>query len=136
MRIIKYFFLGIPATAILVVTLAIVGVFDKGAIRSVLDKVTSGGEKAKPEIYHEAQGYSPGKYKSQVEEDFNRYHFYIALDDDWYNSEPEIIFRQDYDYDYPEGSSFDEDKYWQDFPLDYDNYPPETNEKVEELLDE
>ena len=77
--------------------------------------------KEKPEVYHEYEGYSPGANRSRVEEDFNRYHYYIAPDhEELLNSDPDIYFRQDYEaIEAP--ATFDEDQYWRENPLTFDD---------------
>ena len=133
-RAIKITFCTLLATAMLIVVLTIMGVFDRATVRKVLSSITS-GKNIKPDTYHDMQGFSPGKTKSKVEEDFNRYHFYLAPDPDLIvNSDPQIYFRQDYDYPEPE-QQFDEDKYWQEHPLQMENYPPEIEEKVQKVLE-
>ena len=91
----------------------------RATLRRLIDKVVS-PKKEKPEIYYEHEGYSPGAKRSQKEEDFSRYHYYIApeLTDelDMSYGEPEIVFRQDYEPidTFP---TFDEEQYWRDHPL-------------------
>ena len=91
-------------------------------LRRVIDMLGS-PDKDKPEVYHEFQGYSPGEKRSHAEEDFNRYFYYIAPDkEELLDSDPNIYFRQDYDEIVPiEG--FDEEKYWREHPLNFDDLP-------------
>lgn len=106
---------------------------DRGTFRTFISKVCS-PDKEKPVPYHEAQGYSPGEWKSRIEEDFNRYHYYIAPEPDLIlNSDPEIYFRQDYSSPEPD-MGFDEEKYWQEHPLELENYPPGMEAELEEVL--
>ena len=80
-------------------------------------------DQEKPEVYHEYQGYSPGAAKSKVEEDFNRYHYYIAPErEETYDLDPDIYFRQDYEAIEPV-ATFDEEQYWRDHPLTIDESP-------------
>ena len=134
-KAIKIILCTLLSTAFIIVTLTIVGVFDKNTVRSVLGYISS-GEKIKPEIYHEMQGYSPGKYKTRgIEEDFTRYHFYLAPDPDLIvNSDPQIYFRDDYNYPEPE-QQFNEEEYWREHPIQMENYPPEIEEKVQQVLE-
>lgn len=82
-------------------------------------------DKEKPRVYHEYEGFAPGIKKSNVEEDFGRYHYYIAPDkEELIDSDPEIYFRQDYEVIEPE-VGFDEEKYWQEHPLIFDDAPSE-----------
>ncbi len=134
-KVIKIIFFTLLAVVFIIVTLTIMGAFDKNTVRAVLGHIST-GEKIKPEVYHEMQGYSPGKYKTHnIEEDFTRYHFYLAPDPDlMFNSDPQIYFRDDYDYPEPE-KQFDEDQYWQEHPMQMENYPPEMEEKVQQVLE-
>ena len=73
--------------------------------------------------YHAFEGYSPGAAKSKVEEDFNRYHYYIAPErEETYDLDPDIYFRQDYEAIEPV-ATFDEEQYWRDHPLTIDESP-------------
>ena len=98
-KVIKIIFFTLLAVVFIIVTLTIMGAFDKNTVRAVLGHIST-GEKIKPEVYHEMQGYSPGKYKTRnIEEDFTGYHFYLAPDPDlMFNSDPQIYFRDAYDY--------------------------------------
>ena len=86
--------------------------------------------KEKPEVYYEYEGYSPGAARSRVEEDFNRYHYYIAPDyEELLNSDPEIYFRQDYEaIEAP--VTFDEEQYWRENPLTFDEDIVDNNNET------
>lgn len=94
--------------------------FDRPMLRSIINQ-WGRLRKEKPEVYHEYEGYSPGANRSRVEEDFNRYHYYIAPDhEELLNSDPDIYFRQDYEaIEAP--ATFDEDQYWRENPLTFDD---------------
>lgn len=84
--------------------------------------------KEKPAVYHDYEGYSPGANRSRVEEDFNRYYYYIApARDEMLNSDPEIYFRQDHEAIAPQ-TTFDEDQYWRENPLTFDDDIPDNQE--------
>ncbi len=112
-----------PAAVVVALFLLSTGLLLSGCtranLRRVIDHLVS-PDKEKPEIYYEHQGYSPGAQRSNKEEDFTRYHYYIAPamtdEPDVSYSEPEIVFRQDYEPidTFP---TFDEEQYWRDHPL-------------------
>ena len=115
---IRFFLITVAACMTIMLTSC-----DRKTLRNIINRFGS-EKKEKPEIYHEYEGYSPGLKRSQVEEDFNRYHYYIAteptIDIDY---EPEIVFRQDYE-DYVEPDvQFDEEKYWREHPIQIDGQP-------------
>ena len=84
-------------------------------------------DKEKPEVYHAFEGYSPGAKKSKVEEDFSRYHYYIApIREETYDSDPDIYFRQDYEAIEPV-PTFDEEQYWREHPLTFDEPSPSSD---------
>jgi len=86
---------------------------DRSTLRRAIDRFGS-PEKVKPEVYHESVGYSPGAKKSKVEEDFNRYHYYIAPDkEEPVETDPDIYFRQDYEPIEPM-PLFDEEQFWRE----------------------
>ena len=92
----------------------------RSMLRQIIDRLGR-PDKEKPEVYHAFEGYSPGAKKSKVEEDFSRYHYYIApIREETYDSDPDIYFRQDYDDVVPQ-VSFDEEQYWRDHPLNLDD---------------
>ena len=94
----------------------------RSTLRQIIDRLGR-PDKEKPEVYHAFEGYSPGAAKSKVEEDFNRYHYYIAPDrEETYDLDPDIYFRQDYEAIEPV-ATFDEEQYWRDHPLPIDESP-------------
>lgn len=96
---------------------------DRPTLRKVINYLGS-EKKEKPEVYHEYEGYSPGLKRSRVEEDFNRYHYYIATEfEEMSAPEPDIYFRQDYEtYEEPD-VQFDEEAYWREHPIQIDGQP-------------
>ncbi len=91
----------------------------RATLRRVIDAIGR-RDNSKPSVYYEHEGYSPGLKRSQVNEEFSRYHYYIAPDElSAPEPEPEIIFRQDYEDVTPQ-VSFDEEQYWRDHPLQLD----------------
>ena len=92
---------------------------DRALLRRLIDKLGH-RDNSKPAVYHEYEGYSPGLRKSRVAEEFGRYHYYIAPDEnDIPDPDPEIYFRQDFE-DVEPLTTFDEDQYWRDHPLQLD----------------
>ena len=96
---------------------------DRMTLRKIINRFGS-EKKDAPEVYHEYEGYSPGLKRSHVEEDFNRYHYYIATEpEEIVFTEPEIYFRQDYEtYEEPD-VQFDEEAYWREHPIQVDGQP-------------
>ena len=96
---------------------------DRPTLRKIINFLGSEKKEA-PEVYHEYEGYSPGLKRSHVEEDFNRYHYYIATEfEEMLNPEPDIYFRQDYEtYEVPD-VQFDEEAYWREHPIQIDGQP-------------
>ncbi len=89
-------------------------------LHKLIDKFGS-KKHEKPTVYHEYEGYSPGAKRSTVEENFDRYYYYIATPyEETTSNEPEITFRQDYE-DIDVQPTFDEEQYWKDHPLIIDN---------------
>lgn len=112
----------LPSTVVAIVCLSFMSC-DRPTLRKLINRFGA-EKKEKPEVYHEFQGYSPGLRRSRVEEDFSRYHYYIATDpDDFDDIEPDIYFRQDYEtYDEPD-IQFDEEAYWREHPIQIDGQP-------------
>ena len=98
----------------------------RSMLRQIIDRLGR-PDKEKPEVYHAFEGYSPGAKKSKVEEDFSRYHYYIApIREETYDSDPDIYFRQDYEAIEPV-STFDEEQYWREHPLTFDEPSPSSD---------
>lgn len=94
----------------------------RSTLRQIIDRLGR-PDKEKPEVYHAFEGYSPGAAKSKVEEDFSRYHYYIAPErEETYDLDPDIYFRQDYEAIEPV-ATFDEEQYWREHPLNIDESP-------------
>ena len=98
----------------------------RAQLRQLINKLGS-PDQEKPEVYHEFEGFSPGAKKTHGKEDFTRYHYYIAPEqNDIADNEPDIYFRQDYEVIDPI-PTFDEEQYWREHPLVIDDDPlPET----------
>lgn len=105
--------------AILVMSGILLFSVDRTTLRRLIDLVGQ-RDKSKPSIYHDYEGYSPGLHRSRVDEEFTRYHYYIAPDESPSSDpEPDIYFRQDYDDIEPQ-VTFDEEQYWREHPLNLD----------------
>lgn len=92
---------------------------DRTMLRRAID-LLGHRDNSKPPVYHEYEGFSPGLRRSRVTEEFTRYHYYIAPDESMDpDPDPEIYFRQDFEGVEPL-TTFDEEKYWREHPLQLD----------------
>lgn len=115
----------VPECLALAICLALCGCTREN-LRWVINKLGS-KEQEKPAVYHEYEGYSPGARKSKALEDFNRYYYYISPDkEELVGSDPEIYFQQDYEV-IEATNDFDEEQYWREHPLNFDNEETTTN---------
>ncbi len=124
--------LGISRYAVLIFCALMLSGCDRATLRKWISWIVRPNH-SKPQVYHEYEGYSPGATKSTVVEDFSRYYYYIAPnEEEMRNSDPEIYFRQDYEAIEPQ-VSFDEEQYWREHPLQLDNdAPPATTSNPSE----
>jgi len=122
----------LAAGAAMISIMASLSSCDRAMVRTLIDKIGQ-RNKAKPSVYHEFEGYSPGARRSKAKEDFDRYQYYIAPEKgEFHNVEPEIHFRQDYEPISAEPQvQFDESQYWRDHPLTLEGDPAPPQEPVE-----